>query len=467
MFRRLIYLIFLLTFSFKSSYAEVPENFRKLIDQYGFEESSYGFAAKNLSDQNGFSINFNQDKLFNPASLVKILSTYIALKDLGPNYRWKSSFYHNGTITGDSLNGDLIFTGGGDATFSIINLEQMIREVQRKGIKKITGDLVLDYSFFGDMPTLKDFDDAPLRAYNVLPSAIALQSNTINFKFLVDKNKINIISDPRLEKLAISHDIRLSNGKCTNWKSRLTISAEPNRKKTFVKFLGSFSKRCLSKEIDLAVLDESLYFYENFKSLWVKNGGTFDGNYKKNYSEITKKTYLNSHYSNPLSQLIRDVNKFSLNLMARNLMLTVIKEKNSVNSTEGLVNAFVDTWVEKEGLLFESLFVDNGAGLSRKTQISVDYLMQILQKIYNDPFMPEMIASLPIASIDGTLKNKMKTSKFTRKGHFKTGSLKDVVGIAGFYLNAKKDMNAFVFIMNNEEAKNAQPFIEDLIELTL
>ena len=153
--------------------------------------------------------------------------------------------------------------------------------------------------------------------------------------------------------------------------------------------------------------------------------------------------------------------------MARNLMLTVITEKNSVNSTEGLVNAFVDTWVEKEGLLFESLFVDNGAGLSRKTQISVDYLMQILQKIYNDPFMPEMIASFPIASIDGTLKNKMKTSKFTRKGHFKTGSLKDVVGIAGFYLNAKKDMNAFVFIMNNEEAKNAQPFIEDLIELTL
>jgi D-alanyl-D-alanine carboxypeptidase/D-alanyl-D-alanine-endopeptidase (penicillin-binding protein 4) len=152
--------------------------------------------------------------------------------------------------------------------------------------------------------------------------------------------------------------------------------------------------------------------------------------------------------------------------MARNLMLTVIKEKNDVQPTEDMVNLYVHTWLKKLGLPYKGLYIDNGAGLSRKTQISTNQLLLILQNIYNDPFMPEMIASFPIASIDGTLKNKMKKTNLSRNGHFKTGSLKNVVGIAGFFLNETKEMNSFVFIMNHEEAKNAQPFIEDLMDLT-
>ena len=123
-------------------------------------------------------------------------------------------------------------------------------------------------------------------------------------------------------------------------------------------------------------------------------------------------------------------------------------------------------WLEEKGLPHKELYIDNGAGLSRRIQISTNQLLMILQTIYNDPFMPEMIASFPIASIDGTLKNKMKTTKFSRNGHFKTGSLKNVVGIAGFFLSDAKEMKAFIFMMNHEDAKNAQPFIEDLIDLT-
>ena len=147
-------------------------------------------------------------------------------------------------------------------------------------------------------------------------------------------------------------------------------------------------------------------------------------------------------------------------------MLTTIRENNSLKPTEDMVNNFINEWLKKEGLSHEGLYVDNGAGLSRNIKISVNQLLLVLQKIYNDPFMPEMIASFPIASIDGTLKNKMKSTKITRNGHFKTGSLKNVVGIAGFFLNEDKDMNAFVFVMNHEDAKNAQPFIRDLLDLS-
>tara|TARA_B100000035_G_scaffold286426_1_gene270710 strand:- start:2048 stop:3457 length:1410 start_codon:yes stop_codon:yes gene_type:complete len=448
------------------AFAELPKNFKKLIDQYRFEESSFAFAAQNLSDNNASPIIYNGEHLFNSASLVKIISTYISLKDLGPNYQWQSDFYYSGKVENEVLNGDLIFTGGGDATFSIEDLEKMIRRIQSKGIKKINGDLILDYSFFGKMPIEKDFDENPLRAYNVLPSAITVQSNTINFKLSTQKNKIKVIADPNLNNLFVSENLRISNGKCGNWKSRLRIIASENNNKNSVEFSGGFSRHCNEKEIDLAILDQSHYFFEIFKDLWNKNGGFFDGSYRKEYKEDLSKRHLCTHFSRPLSELIRDVNKYSLNLMARNLMLTVIKEKKDVQPTEDMVNTYIQTWLKEKGLPHKGLYIDNGAGLSRKIQISVNQLLLILQNIYNDPFMPEMIASFPIASIDGTLKNKMKKTKFSRNGHFKTGSLKNVVGIAGFFLSDTKEMKAFVFMMNHKQAKNAQPFIEDLIDLT-
>jgi D-alanyl-D-alanine carboxypeptidase/D-alanyl-D-alanine-endopeptidase (penicillin-binding protein 4) len=287
MFKHIFNFIIILFFIPNIVFAELPNNFKKLIDQYGFEKSSYAFATQNLSNSNTPLIIYNGERLFNSASLVKIISTYIALKDLGPNYQWQSNFYHSGKIENGTLNGDLIFSGGADATFSIEDLEKMIRKIQSKGIKKINGDLILDYSFFGKMPIEKDFDENPLRAYNVLPSAITVQSNTINFKLSTQKNKIKITTDPNLDNLLVKEDLRLSNGKCGNWKSRLKIVASKKNNKNSVEFSGGFSRRCNEKEIDLAILDQSHYFFEIFKDLWSKNGGFFDGSYRKQYIEGT------------------------------------------------------------------------------------------------------------------------------------------------------------------------------------
>ena len=143
MFKHISNFIIILFFIPNIVFAELPNNFKKLIDQYGFEKSSYAFAKQNLSNSNAPLIIYNGERLFNSASLVKIISTYIALKDLGPNYQWQSNFYHSGKIENGTLNGDLIFSGGADATFSIEDLEKMIRKIQSKGIKKINGDLIL------------------------------------------------------------------------------------------------------------------------------------------------------------------------------------------------------------------------------------------------------------------------------------------------------------------------------------
>ena len=126
MFKYIFIFIIVLFFIPNIALAELPNNFKKLIDQYRFEKSSYAFATQNLSDSDAPLIIYNGERLFNSASLVKIISTYIALKDLGPSYQWQSSFYHSGKVENGILNGDLIFKGGADATFSIEDLEKMI-----------------------------------------------------------------------------------------------------------------------------------------------------------------------------------------------------------------------------------------------------------------------------------------------------------------------------------------------------
>ena len=145
-------------------------------------------------------------------------------------------------------------------------------------------------------------------------------------------------------------------------------------------------------------------------------------------------------------------------------MLTVIANENYFQPTEVLVNSYIKNWLVKHQIDSEGLFIDNGAGLSRNIKISVNQYLMILQSIYYDPMMPEMISSFPIAGIDGTLKKRMKNSPIKMNGHFKTGSMKEVSAMAGFFLNNDKEMNIFVFMMNGKKANMSQNFQEALIE---
>ncbi|NQW34489.1 MAG: D-alanyl-D-alanine carboxypeptidase, partial [Methylophilales bacterium] len=123
--RKLFWIVFFTLFSHIALSAKINsiENFG---DQYKFDKSEYGFGAINLSSGEIIALH-NEDQLFNSASLVKIITTYIGLKELGPDFRWQSDFYYTGEIDGNTLKGNIIFKGRGDASFSVENLEAMIR----------------------------------------------------------------------------------------------------------------------------------------------------------------------------------------------------------------------------------------------------------------------------------------------------------------------------------------------------
>ena len=445
------------------AYAEKSDSLQKVINKYRFNKSEFSIGVLNLKDNQLVGLH-NERKLFNSASLAKIITTYIGLKELGPDFSWQSDFYYTGDIVGETLKGDIIFKGTGDASFSVEDLEGMIRRIQRKGINRIEGNLLFDSTYFGEIPNGVTFDNDPMRAYNVLPSAISVQSNTINFRFNSKKNKVKIEATPNIKALKIVNNVKTTREKCLSWREKLIYETKANEQQNSLIFRGKFSKKCKVKEIDLAMLDWQIYFYHTFKQKWLDNGGWFNGSFIDTSGTLDDDRLLVSHYSEPLSSLIRDTNKYSLNLMSRNLILTVIANKNNVQPTEEMVNPYIKNWLSKNKIDNEGLFIDNGAGLSRDIKISINQFLMILQNIYYDPMMPEIISSFPIAGIDGTLKKRMKNSPIRMNGHFKTGSMNEVSAMAGFFLNNDKEMNIFVFMMNGKKANMSQNFQEALIE---
>ncbi len=456
---------FLLVIVSVSVSAEMPQPYKTLISKYNFKKDSYSFVVKNLTNPQKKVIIYNGSKNFNPASLIKIITSFIALDILGPNYKWRSDFYYTGEVKEHILQGDIIFVGRGDASFSIDNLESLIREIQKKGIKKIEGNLILNKSYFGKIPDVIDFDDDPMRAYNVLPNAISIQSNTINFKFTPQDNSVKIDAKPNLKYLKLKNNLKVSEKNCVSWKQALDYQKANSIMDDTIIFQGYMSNKCSKKEIDLSVIDNSRYFYEAFKYLWVQNGGDFSGGYWVNDNERLEGELLSSHLSRPLGVLVRDMNKHSLNLMSRNLMLTVMAEDLKIKATEDDVNRFVLDWLGNHDIVTNNIFIENGAGLSRRTSINAESLLEIMDKIYEHPYMPEILSSFSILNEDGTLEKKMPLSKVKKNGHFKTGSLKNVSAIAGYLVDKEKDKKILIFLMNDKAANKSHNFQNDLINL--
>jgi D-alanyl-D-alanine carboxypeptidase/D-alanyl-D-alanine-endopeptidase (penicillin-binding protein 4) len=455
-----IFIICLIPFA---AFADIPLEYKKIIQKYKAPPNTFTFVVKNITDKSEPLVAHNEKLFFNPASLAKVISTFIAIERLGPQFKWNSDFFHNGDIVDDVLYGDLIFKGRGDATFSIVNLEDSIRKIQRNGIKKIKGNLILDLSYFGMTSKEKLFDNDPMRAYNVLPHPVVIQSNTMNFIFSVKDSNLKINSNPDLSHFDIKSNVKITNNRCIDWKSKLNYRTEKKAFKTKIIFGGKFSRKCGVKEIDLSALESNEYFYRIFKETWNANGGEFDGNLDATYIQDSNWKFLYRHTSRPLSEVVRDMNKYSLNLMARNTMLTILAENTDLLVLESSVNEFVHAWFEKNKLPHQGLVFENGAGLSRNSVLTSEQLLLFMEKIYHDPLMPEMLASFPISGVDGTLKRRMNYSSFKKSAHFKTGSMKNVNAIAGFLLDKNKEMKIFIFIMNDIKAKDSQAFQEALI----
>ena len=420
-------------------------------------------------ESNSPILNHNADKSMNPASVMKLVTTNAALDLLTPAYRWKTEIYYDGRVSNAVLDGNLIIKGYGDPSFKAQEFWRLLMSVQQAGIKEVKGDLIIDKSFFSnDVGNGNAFDSETWRAYNAKPSAFLVNGRNTSFKFTTTTNTltsgaVNINQDFELQEVQIVNNMKLTQDACGDWRSRFSYTVTPKQTGVIVAFNGTFSPDCGEKYLELSVLDDEKYAFFTFKKLWAELGGKFSGELKIQGTPDNAVKVL-SQVSDPLGYVIRDINKWSNNLMARQLLLTIAAEKNNLPATEAKGITAIKDWfagksLNGKQLNFNELVIENGSGLSRIERISAEHLGQMLVSAYISPVMPEFMASMPILSQDGTIKKRLNDSVVANHAHLKTGSLNGVSAIAGYVLDSNNHRHVLVMMVNHAKAgasKNAQ-----------
>jgi len=454
----------------------LPPAVRDALHQAHIPLDSIGLEVREVNAHKPL-LSINATQAMNPASTMKLLTTYAALDILGPAYTWKTEAYLDGELKDGVLQGNLILKGYGDPKFTIEQFWLWLSELRARGLREIRGDLVLDRSFF-DLPAHDPaaFDNDPVRAYNVGPDALLLNFNTLRLRYLPDGNALKIISETPLDSIKLDNQFtpqtapHPSKGDCDKWDDAIRVQPDGDS----VILQGGYPSECGEHEQNLSVMPHTRYVEAVFRALWQELGGTLRGKLREETVSSNAQLFA-THLSDPLSTVIRDINKFSNNVMARQLFLTLgapilapspLAGEGAQKTSTNLLRSTqaVRDWLQKQHLDFPELVLENGAGLSRTERISPHSMTLLLQSAASHPLSAELQASLPILGVDGSVKKRLKESPAASHAHLKTGTLEGVKTVAGYVRSQGGKEWVVVFFINHPNAKYGQAAQDALIE---
>jgi len=410
------------------------------------------------------ALSLNAAAPMNPASVMKLVTTLAALELLGPAYRWKTEAWVSGHLRDDLLEGDLILKGGGDPKLDLESFWILLRALRGKGLREIRGDLVLDRSFFdGAAGDPGRFDGDPFRPYNVLPDALLVNYRSLRFRFYPENGAVRIHVEPHPPALTIANVLRLAQGNCPEgraFRDLLKASFEPQRQRAA--FAGQYPLSCGEKDLNVALLAPNDQVAGTMRQLWAELGGSWTGTAREGQAPADARLFY-SHDSPSLAEIVRDTNKFSNNILARHLFLTLGAEAAGPPGSVQKALAAINGWMTAQGMAAPELVMENGSGLSRVGRISAANLAGLLQQAWRSPVMPEFIASLPIVGLDGTMRRRLKNDGVTGQAHIKTGLLAETRAMAGYVLDRHGRRQVVVMLVNHPRATESQPAMDALL----
>lgn len=407
-------------------------------------------------------ISHNAARPMNPASVMKLVTTYAALDLLGPAWTWTTTALVDAPPVDGVVNGNLYLKGSGDPRFAIEHLWALLRQLRVRGVRHIAGDVVLDRTAF-DVPAIDPgaFDDKPMRPYNVGPDGLLINFRAIRFTLVSADGQPRVFMETPSDGLVVENRLKSVDGPCSSsWKDLIDARLIPDGSGNRLQLAGSYAVQCGEKPLNLSPLPADAQAGGLIRALWRELGGSIGGTVHGGSTPVGS-TALARHESAPLADAVRDINKFSNNVMARQVFLT-IGNTNAPANTERARQRVID-WLALRGLRFPELVLDNGSGLSRVERISAGSLNRLLLDAWNSAVMPELIASLPIVGIDGTMKKRLTESQATGRAHIKTGTLDGVKSASGYALDAQGKRYAVTFLINHPRSSAGSAAIDALL----
>ena len=429
----------------------LPKSITKLLAEYRIPASAVSLEVREMGDNTPL-LSLNAQTPRNPASVIKLLTTLAALELLGPGYQWETTYLAAGTIEDGVLDGDLILRGGGDPFVTVEQVLGHVLALRQTGLETITGDLVIDNSHFAVESHDRDaFDGKTERLYNIGPDAALTNFSATRFVIEPRGDRIRVTADPPLAGLKIDNRIKPRSGKCISrnagWSYRLDRSGE----NPMVRFHGTYRTRCGTHSISRSILPNTEYTYRLFTALWRMMGGTMgdggSGGYRVSPTPDSAQMLL-TRPSEPLADIITGINKFSNNVMSRQLLLSVGAELSDQPGSVAAGASGIRDWLSANDIAMPELVLENGSGLSRNGRASAAGLSALLAHGWGGTYRPEFLSSLPLAAIDGTMRTRLNDSPLRARARIKTGAIRGVRSMAG-YVHARNDRHYSVVLLLN------------------
>ncbi len=453
-------------------FGQLPPEISNLLRENNLPEDALGVTIMRLSDASTV-ISHGADRALQPASTVKVLTAIVGLERLGPAYRGRTELRSGAAMENGVLKGDLVLRGFGNADITWEDFQRMLQSVRHRGVNDIQGDLVVDRGFFQPARIdigLPPFDESPEFRYNVIPDALLINMNLAQFDIDTNSVGFQIRLTPALEGVKVISNMTFDDRACgkweDGWKIPTTITSDDGEIRVYLN--GTFPKNC-SQSVANSVIDRADYTARLFRSLWRGLGGTFSGKVREvdlpallsaSGSEQPAMKLLAEHRARPLAEVTRNINKVSDNTITRGLFLTLgalgtigtADAAMTTGTTLQRADAEIRLWLKQKGIDDAGLALDNGSGLSRSERITPAQLAAVLQAAYHSKWAPEFISSLPIVAVDGSMRNRLKSSPAAEVGRIKTGSLRDVVAVAGYVPDAAGRQHVVVAMINHPRA---------------
>ena len=394
------------------------------------------------------------DAPMNPASTMKLVTAFAALDTLGPDYRWKSSLRSGAPLTGGVLQGDLWWVGEGDPAFDLAALDALLDGLRLRGIRKVSGELLLDRSAFARIAGADGFERDAQRVFTVAPDTHLVGHKVAWLHFYNDGAGARAALVPALPGVTLKaslSDAGETAAACGDVRRFVSITSEGDT----LSVSGELPRACDGASRFVNLLSAPAFAAQAFAARWARldgQGAAFGGE----RPAPAGARVLAEHLSPPLSQVLVSTNFHSNNTMARAVYLTLGRAGADAGEA-------VRASLARHGVDTRTLVLENGAGLSRRERVSARALGQLLSAAWRAPFAAEFVASVPAAGRDGTLEKRL--AAWGPRLRLKTGTLDGVSALAGYWLAPDGEPLVLVAIANGKGASAAQ--LDAVVDATL
>jgi D-alanyl-D-alanine carboxypeptidase/D-alanyl-D-alanine-endopeptidase (penicillin-binding protein 4) len=469
--------------------ADLPEPVARLMQSSNIPSEAAGIIVLRGDT---VMVSHNPQQSMQPGSTMKLFTTLTALEQLGPVFRGRTELRSSADVVNGVLQGDLILRGGADADFNEDVLGHMLQALRNQGIRRIKGDIIVDRLLF--TPSRPDagqppFDEYPWAYYNVIPNAALINTNLLKVEMRSTGNKLSLVMLPEMDKVSIRSEMKLTDAACGSWENGWR-TPDYSRKGDRIEVVlhGSFPKDC-TKSTSINVLDSQDFLARLLLAEWSKLGGSLSGEVREAAipvapadaapSPATATRLLAEHVSRTLPEIVRDTNKQSDNTLARTIFLSLgsleadpqlgskpLPPDAGGASTPMRAETAIRAWLQQHNIDGNGLILDNGSGLSRSERATPAQLAALLQAGLKSLWMPEFLASLPVAATDGTMRRRLKDSPAAQRARLKTGSLTGMIAIAGYVQDANNQPCIVVAILNDAHVANGagRAVLDELVD---